>query len=245
MSAPSNISTPHAHPYSDQQEQHSFAGCSIYHFVHALSGIVGELKNPKDDVDQEDYPSPGVLGLTAERYLRAHGYRASAVWAILYAFNESYDPQEFVSHLSAKGMPILEAEYMFELISGHDIWLTKPVGMMLNLLVLANTCIITTAIFSCFLQPWVCLSMPTNTTSRGPRQVCAHHGGIVRNMWPSSGPLQRRLLLKQKTMSARWYMQMHSVMHRILLCKRQSSFKNSLVHTPLNITLRLFCKHPI
>ena len=48
------------------------------------------------------------------------------MWAILYAFNELYGSQEFVSHLSAKGMPILEAEYMFKLISGCDIWLTEP-----------------------------------------------------------------------------------------------------------------------
>lgn len=94
--------------------------------MHALLGIAGEVKNPEDDVNQEGYPPPGVLGLAAERYLRAHGYRASAMWAILYTFNRSYGPQEFVSHLSTKGMPILEAEYMFKLISGCDIWLTEP-----------------------------------------------------------------------------------------------------------------------
>lgn len=94
--------------------------------MRTLSGIVGEVKYSNDDVDEDDYPPEGILGLAAERYLKAHGYKASAVWAIIYAFNQSWGPQEFVSRLSPKGMPILEAEYLFELISGRDIWCTEP-----------------------------------------------------------------------------------------------------------------------
>ncbi|KAL4062071.1 hypothetical protein V8B97DRAFT_1878228 [Scleroderma yunnanense] len=89
-----------------------------FHFVHSLSGVVDKVKSLADNFEEDDYPLPGILGLLAERYLKAHDYIASAMWFIIHTFKESYGPQEFVDHLCPKGMPLLEAEYLFELITG-------------------------------------------------------------------------------------------------------------------------------
>ncbi|KAG1747505.1 hypothetical protein EDD22DRAFT_958215 [Suillus occidentalis] len=95
----------------------------VYRFIRSLSGVVGSIVSAdKDNEEDDDYPPSGILGIAAEKYLKAHGYKASAVWSIIFAFRESFSPEDFTAYLCPKGVSQLEAEYMFELISGREIW---------------------------------------------------------------------------------------------------------------------------
>lgn len=95
----------------------------IRHYNRSLSGITGTVFVGESDIVDLDSPPTGVLGPAAEKYLFAHGYQASAIWSIIHAFREGYSIQDFTNYICARGMPLLEAEYIFELISGHDIYL--------------------------------------------------------------------------------------------------------------------------
>jgi hypothetical protein len=95
----------------------------IYRFVRSLAGIVGEEYSPPDPNfrNSEDYPPRGLLGLAAERYLEAHGYKGSAMFHILLGFKEAYSALDFVNYICPRGIPQAEAVYIYELISGSDI----------------------------------------------------------------------------------------------------------------------------
>ncbi|KAG2117888.1 uncharacterized protein F5147DRAFT_768029 [Suillus discolor] len=77
-----------------------------------------------DAQDLEDFLPRGTLGDSAERYLQAHGYKVSAVWSIIHAFKDAFGPDDFMAYVCPKGMPVLEAAYIYELISALDP--TKP-----------------------------------------------------------------------------------------------------------------------
>ncbi|KAG1729164.1 hypothetical protein EDB19DRAFT_1913535 [Suillus lakei] len=90
----------------------------------SLAGITGTvLVGEEIDGMDPDTPPVGVLGVTAEKYLNSHGYQASAVWSIIHAYREGYCSQDFTNYICARGMPLLEAEYLFELISGWSVYL--------------------------------------------------------------------------------------------------------------------------
>ncbi|KAG1832769.1 hypothetical protein EV424DRAFT_1533453 [Suillus variegatus] len=74
-----------------------------------------------------DSPPAGILGIDAEKYLFTHGYQVSAIWSVIHAFREGYSSQDFTNYLCTRGMPLLEAEYLFELISGCDVYLCDSV----------------------------------------------------------------------------------------------------------------------
>ncbi|KAG1797980.1 hypothetical protein EV424DRAFT_1546419 [Suillus variegatus] len=76
----------------------------IHHRVRTLAGVVGSVP-VTDDI---------------ERYLQAHGYKVSAVWSIIHAFKDAFGPDDFMAYVCPKGMPVLEAAYIYELISGRD-----------------------------------------------------------------------------------------------------------------------------
>ncbi|KAG1807732.1 hypothetical protein EV424DRAFT_1543714 [Suillus variegatus] len=97
--------------------------CMIYRYVRSLTGIVGEEYGPPDPNirDSEDYPPRGLLGLAAEKYLDAHGYKGSAVFHILLGFKEAYSPLDFVNYICPRGIPQAEVIYIYELISGSNI----------------------------------------------------------------------------------------------------------------------------
>ncbi|KAG2361658.1 hypothetical protein BDR07DRAFT_1485616 [Suillus spraguei] len=86
---------------------------------HYGTVLVGE---ETDDMDP-DTPPVGVLGVAAKKYLNSHGYQALAVWSIIHAYREGYCSQDFTDFICARGMPLLEAEYLFELISGRSVYL--------------------------------------------------------------------------------------------------------------------------
>ncbi|KAL4079176.1 hypothetical protein J3A83DRAFT_4367915 [Scleroderma citrinum] len=130
MVTASNISSPHVQPCSDHDTYDLHVkhpeSKGIYCFVCSLSGIIGEVTYLVADSEEDNYPPPGILSFPAEKHLKAHDYRASAVWTVIFAFRESYSVLNFVNYLSSRGMPILEAEYLYKLITGWDIWLTEP-----------------------------------------------------------------------------------------------------------------------
>lgn len=100
----------------------------IHHRVRTLAGVVGSVPvtddiGTDDAQDLEDFPPWGILGDSAERYLQAHGYKVSAVWSIIHAFKDAFGPDDFMAYVCPKGMPVLEAAYIYELISGRDVWL--------------------------------------------------------------------------------------------------------------------------
>ncbi|KAG1901580.1 uncharacterized protein F5891DRAFT_1187437 [Suillus fuscotomentosus] len=70
--------------------------CMIYRYVRSLTGIVGEECGPPDPNihDSEDY-----LGLAAEKYLDAHGYKSSTIFHILLGFKEAYSSLDFVNYI--------------------------------------------------------------------------------------------------------------------------------------------------
>jgi hypothetical protein len=95
----------------------------VYHFIHSLSGVIRSIVSADEDNEEDNnYPPSGILGIAAEKYLKAHGYKALAVWSIIFAFRESFSPEDFTAYLYLKGVSQLEAEYMFELLSGCEIW---------------------------------------------------------------------------------------------------------------------------
>lgn len=97
------------------------------HYTRSLSGITGTVFIGESHNFDLDSPPAGVLGIAAEKYLFAHGYQASAIWSIIHAFREANSSQDFTHYLCARGMPLLEAEYLFELISGRDVYLPDGV----------------------------------------------------------------------------------------------------------------------
>ncbi|KIK33060.1 hypothetical protein CY34DRAFT_18626 [Suillus luteus UH-Slu-Lm8-n1] len=119
----SSRSLPHAH-----SSLHSPS--YIHHLVRTLAGVVDSVSvatqtSTGDAHGSEDFPPSGILGIDAERYLHAHGYKASAVWSIIHAFKDAYGPDDFMAYVCPKGMPMLEAAYIYELISGRDVWLAN------------------------------------------------------------------------------------------------------------------------
>ncbi|KAG2126011.1 uncharacterized protein EDB93DRAFT_1257814 [Suillus bovinus] len=97
------------------------------HYTRSLSGITGTVFIGESHNFDLDSPPAGVLGIAAEKYLFAHGYQASAIWSIIHAFREANSSQDFTHYPCARGMPLLEAEYLFELISGRDVYLPDGV----------------------------------------------------------------------------------------------------------------------
>ncbi|KAG2029492.1 hypothetical protein BDR03DRAFT_1018317 [Suillus americanus] len=96
----------------------------ILHHNRSLAGITGTVLVGEETEDMDpDTPPVGVLGVAAEKYLNSHGYQASAVWSIIHAYREGYCSQDFTDFICARGMPLLEAEYLFELISGRSVYL--------------------------------------------------------------------------------------------------------------------------
>ncbi|KAG0708174.1 hypothetical protein DFH29DRAFT_871091 [Suillus ampliporus] len=115
----SSCSLPHARSSSQSPPY-------IHHLVRTLAGVVDSVSvaaqtNTGNVCDLEDFPPPGILGIDADRYLHAHGYKASAVWSIIHAFKDAYGPDDFMAYVCPKGMPVLEAAYIYELISGRDV----------------------------------------------------------------------------------------------------------------------------
>ncbi|KAF9242902.1 hypothetical protein BU15DRAFT_43619, partial [Melanogaster broomeanus] len=108
-----------------EQQPSARAGVPVFCFIRSLQGVVGQIVSAKDDLPESDYPPYGILGFPAEKYLKVHGYKASAVWSIIYAFKESYGPHHFITLLCLKGMPQLEVEYLFELITGRGLFLSE------------------------------------------------------------------------------------------------------------------------
>ncbi|KAG2363363.1 hypothetical protein BDR07DRAFT_1483728 [Suillus spraguei] len=90
----------------------------------SLAGITGTVlvREEIDDADP-DIPPIGILGVAAKKYLNLHGYQALAIWSIIHAYREGYCSQDFTNYICARGMPLLEAEYLFELISGQSVYL--------------------------------------------------------------------------------------------------------------------------
>ncbi|KAG2093706.1 uncharacterized protein F5147DRAFT_779220 [Suillus discolor] len=95
----------------------------VFHYNRSLSGITGIVFVGESDNINSDSPPAGVLGIDAEKYLFAYGYQASAIWSIIHAFREGHSSQDFTNYLCTRGMPLLEAKYLFELISGRDVYL--------------------------------------------------------------------------------------------------------------------------
>ncbi|KAG2158624.1 uncharacterized protein EDB93DRAFT_1245853 [Suillus bovinus] len=79
------------------------------------------ISQPTQPKQLEDYPPCGLLGLAAEKYLDAHGYKGSAIFHILLGFKEVYSPLDFVNYICLRGIPQAEAVYIYELISGSNI----------------------------------------------------------------------------------------------------------------------------
>lgn len=93
-----------------------------YSYIRNLNGIVGVATKGILLDDPGDYPPPGLLGVYAERYLKAHGYRPVVWWHVIQAFKESCSSTDFVGYLTTRGFAETEAEYLYELItwSGED-----------------------------------------------------------------------------------------------------------------------------
>lgn len=99
----------------------------IFHYNRSLSGITGTVFVRESHNTDSDSPPAGILGIDAEKYLFTHGYQVSAIWSVIHAFREGYSSQDFTNYLCTRGMPLLEAEYLFELISGCDVYLCDSV----------------------------------------------------------------------------------------------------------------------
>ncbi|KAG2369300.1 hypothetical protein BDR07DRAFT_1477305 [Suillus spraguei] len=99
----------------------------ILHYNRSLSGITKTVYVGESDSIGIDSPPAGILGIAAEKYLFAHGYQVSATWSIIHAFREANSSQDFTNYLCARGMAMLEAKYIFELISGCAIYLDDDV----------------------------------------------------------------------------------------------------------------------
>ena len=57
-----------------------------------------------------------MMGLHADAYFSAHGYKPGTVRLIQRAFEEADEMDTFVTRLSREGVPITEAQYMYTLI---------------------------------------------------------------------------------------------------------------------------------
>ncbi|KAG1902814.1 uncharacterized protein F5891DRAFT_1185944 [Suillus fuscotomentosus] len=98
--------------------------CKIYCLTRSLAGVVGEEYGPPDPSirSSEEYPPCGLLGLAAEKYLDAHGYKGSTIFHILLGFTEVYCASYFVDYVCPRGVSQAEAIYIYELISSPDTW---------------------------------------------------------------------------------------------------------------------------
>ena len=82
----------------------------IYSYTRNLEGITGYKISPD--------PTAGgsALGVRANDYLTAHGYQAGTVNLIQQAYEAVTGMNEFVDRLSGGGLPITEAQYIYNII---------------------------------------------------------------------------------------------------------------------------------
>lgn len=87
----------------------------IVHNVRSLCGIIAHVKEGEAPVsDTKAAPS---LGYQANFYLETHGYTDDAKALIGVSFHTAHDEEHFIQHMAEKGMPMLEALYIYTLIA--------------------------------------------------------------------------------------------------------------------------------
>jgi hypothetical protein len=83
----------------------------VYSYVRNLKGIVGYTTSPGSSTRDS------AMGVYADDYFSAHGYLHGTVRLIQKAYEEAENIEDFVGRLSKEGVPITEAQYMYNLIN--------------------------------------------------------------------------------------------------------------------------------
>jgi hypothetical protein len=84
----------------------------VFRNVRSLSGVIGHETKPTSRSN-----TVSVLGAAADEYLWAHGYRPGSIRLIREVYEDSAGTNDFVDRLSAAGLAITEARYLFSLIN--------------------------------------------------------------------------------------------------------------------------------
>ena len=82
----------------------------IYSYVRNFKGIVGYKTSPGSPARDS------VMGTYANDYFAAHGYLPGTVELIQKVYERAGGADAFVERLSEEGVPIAEAQYMYNLI---------------------------------------------------------------------------------------------------------------------------------
>jgi nucleotide-binding universal stress UspA family protein len=83
----------------------------IYSYVRNFKGVIGYKTSPGSSSTKDS-----VMGAHADDYFSAHGYQPGTVRLIQKAYEEAEEAGVFVDRVSKEGIPIAEAQYMYNLI---------------------------------------------------------------------------------------------------------------------------------